>query len=411
MRSVHFQAGFFVAILMYIKYNGAMKKFLTIPAAFLILGCTLSAGCAKNYSFYTNIPDGGYEITDSHFTLGGTAGGYSATEPEIEEIDTTGYTSKSKSYYSMLSPAELVVSADFSADGAESRFNEFTAVVGATLDNIDKCLSHAVENSDITKFNNAQAGEEIEIRRITYEVLSEAYAVYKLTEGYYNPALYYNVRAYYFGDKQVYPKRVSQLPSDEEVAVYTDLASHFGDIVLRTDGDKYFIKKPDYTVSYANTVYSMKLDLGGIGKGYAVDRVEGLFDEYGYKFGYFNFGASSMLVKSNVQSGDYNLYFASPRATSTESYGYVKIKTRNQKISTSGDNEKYYTINGVRYCHVIDPTTGKPVNKGIMSVTIIGGSAGSADALTTAVMAMGRDKALQFIESKLTDRKVVFSCE
>ena len=58
----------------------------------------------------------------------------------------------------MLSPAELVVSADFSADGAESRFNEFTAVVGATLDNIDKCLSHAVENSDITKFNNAQAG-------------------------------------------------------------------------------------------------------------------------------------------------------------------------------------------------------------------------------------------------------------
>ena len=128
-----------------------------------------------------------------------------------------------------------------------------------------------MENSDITKFNNAQAGEEIEIRRITYEVLSEAYAVYKLTEGYYNPALYYNVRAYYFGDKQVYPKRVSQLPSDEEVAVYTDLASHFGDIALRTDGDKYFIKKPDYTVSYANTVYSMKLDLGGIGKGYAVD--------------------------------------------------------------------------------------------------------------------------------------------
>ena len=65
----------------------------------------------------------------------------------------------------------------------------------------------------------------------------------------------------------------------------------------------------------------------------------------------------------------------------------------------------------MRYCHVIDPTTGKPVNKGIMSVTIIGGSAGSADALTTAVMAMGREKALQFIESKLTDRKVVFLCE
>ena len=72
---------------------------------------------------------------------------------------------------------------------------------------------------------------------------------------------------------------------------------------------------------------------------------------------------------------------------------------------------QYYIIDGVRYCHVIDPTTGKPVNNGIMSATVIGGTAAAGDALTTALMAMGKDKALNFIESKLQDVKVAFTYE
>ena len=65
----------------------------------------------------------------------------------------------------------------------------------------------------------------------------------------------------------------------------------------------------------------------------------------------------------------------------------------------------------MRYCHIIDPTTGKPVQSGIMSVTIIGGGAAEDDALTTAIMCMGKDKAIKFIEEKLTDRRVVFTVE
>ena len=153
----------------------------------------------------------------------------------------------------------------------------------------------------------------------------------------------------------------------------------------------------------------MKLDLGGIGKGYAVDKIDGLFDEYGYEFGYFNFGSSSILFKSNVKAGSWNLGLSGPRSINRDAY--LQTKVRGEKLSTSGDDEQYYKIGKTRYCHVIDPATGKPVQTGIMSVTVIGGGAAQADALTTAIMCMGKDRAIEFIEGKLTDRKVTFTCE
>ena len=115
-----------------------------------------------------------------------------------------------------------------------------------------------------------------------------------------------------------------------------------------------------------------------------------------------------MLVKKYPDGENFNIEFVNPRSNKRD--GYVKVKTFDEKLSTSGDNEQRYFIDGVRYCHIIDPTTGKPVQTGIMSVTIIGGSAAEDDALTTAIMAMGKEKAISFIEEHLTDRKVVFTC-
>lgn len=116
-----------------------------------------------------------------------------------------------------------------------------------------------------------------------------------------------------------------------------------------------------------------------------------------------------MLVKGYTDGGSYNVGFAGPRSPMREPYLYTKIQ--GEKLSTSGDNEQVYSIGGKRYCHIIDPTTGKPVQTGIMSVTVIGGSAAEDDALTTAIMAMGKERAVQFIEEKLADRKVAFCCE
>ena len=309
----------------------------------------------------------------------------------------------------MLADAQLVVAANFNADGAEEKYNAFAKSVGNTLNSIDKALSSTVQNSDIYKFNTAEAGSVLEISEITYQVLSIAKSVYKLTEGYYNPALYYNIQAYGFGGATARPENNSQLPSDERIAKYNELASHFNDIEVTSGDGKYYAKKPSFTVEEDGQTLTVRLDLGGIGKGYAVDRIDELFDEYGYSYGYFSFGSSSMLIKNHVTDGAYSLFLTNPRSPSRDTY--FKVPVRCEKLSTSGDNEQFYNIDGKRYCHVIDPTTGKPVSTGITSATVIGGGAAEADALTTAIMAMGKERAVKFVGQKLTDRKVIFTCE
>ena len=381
-------------------------KFLLLPAVCLCL--LFSVGCGKKeYDYYTNMAESDYKIIDKSYKSGGFIEGFTPVERDKEETDTSAYTSKGNNFFAMTAAAQLVIYSDFSTEDSVTNFNNLSKAVMAKLYEIEKAISSTNDYSDVSAFNKAQAGEELEVSRITYEVLSEAKSVYEFTEKYYNPALYYNVQAYGFGGADIFPET---LPDDGTIAKYTDLATHFGDIGFRVSEDgKYFVKKPEYTVEVEGETLSLKLDLGGIGKGYAVDCVDALIDEYGYKFGYFSFGTSSMLVKNNVGDGNFSLGLSSPRSPSREPY--LSTSIRNEKLSTSGDNEQYYKIDGVRYCHIIDPTTGKPVQNGIMSVTVIGGGAAEDDALTTAIMCMGKDKAIQFIEEKLTDRRVVFTVE
>lgn len=383
-------------------------KLLVVPlSCVLLFGAT---GCKKSYyRYYTNIPQDKCETVGEDFQCGAVIGGLNAFDRQFEEEDTSSYTSRERLYSAMGADAQMVVSADFAADGAEDRYAEFTKSVYSLLDNIGKALSPTVSGSDVNRFNAAAAGETVEISQVTYEVLTTAFEIFILTDGCYNPALYYNVEAYGFEYTSFYPQSADDLPDDEVVAKYTALAKSFPQIKLSENDGVYTVTKPAATVDINGETFSMKLDLGGIGKGYAVDCVEELFDVYGYKYGYFNYGASSMLIKSNVREGDYRLELINPRSPRRDSY--VRLSARNEKLSTSGDNERYYLIDGVRYCHIIDPSTGKPVQTGIMSATVIGGSAAQADALTTAIMCMGKEKAIQFIEEKLTDRKVIFTVE
>lgn len=387
------------------------KKLLTAALPVVLLSSLFSAGCgsvkAENYTLYTNMPEGRYSVLDENFKAGEQIGGFAGEEAPLPFTPPENYTSKAMYYYYMFADAQLIVADDFSADGAEDKFKNFTVAVNSALKDVNSALSSSDKSSDIYKFNAYEKGVEFEISKITYEVLNEALAVHELTDGYYNPALYYNIQAYGFNDTYDFPETQAELPDDKMLAVYTDIASHFKDITLREEGGKYFVKKPDYCVVVDDKVLSLKLDLGGIGKGYAVDKIDGLFEEYGYEYGLFNFGSSSMLIKSNVQAGDYTVSLVNPRSFKRDCY--INIPARNITLSTSGDNENYFELDGKRYCHIIDPTTGKPVQNGIMSATVLGGGAAENDALTTAIMCMGKDKAIKFIEEKLTDKRVVFT--
>ena len=199
-----------------------LKK--ALPALAVILAAVCASGCntAKSYGFYTNMPDG-YEISDKNFTVGELIKGYIAPDKSGEAPDCTGYTTKGRTYFYMMTDATVAVSADFEKEGEGDKFTAFLDEFKTTLSDIDQALSTSVTNSDISRFNAAAAGEKIEISQIAYDVLSEAKAVYDFTDHYYNPALYYNIFAYGFGNAHAYPSKASELPKDEVIAKYTDL--------------------------------------------------------------------------------------------------------------------------------------------------------------------------------------------
>lgn len=325
------------------------------------------------------------------------------------------YSSKNYSFYSMNTQADLIISDKFTSE-LSKKFDDLCSAINAELYKIDNSISVNVGNSSISKFNGAQAGEAVVIDQTAYTVLSEAKRIYELTDGYYNPAVYYNVQAYGFNESSSPDKPNEQrIPSDELIEKYQQLSSHFGETeIYQGEDNRFYAKKPAATVEIDGETYSMKIDLGGIGKGYAVDVVNAVIDEYGFKYGYFSFGTSSIVCKEHYINGDYKLGFYNPRSTLfSENYATTAIK--NASLSTSGDYEQFFLYDsdgdGVKewYCHVFDPTTGKPVQTGIMTATVIGGAAAEGDALTTAIMAMGKERAVQFINDMLSDRKVTFT--
>lgn len=317
---------------------------------------------------------------------------------------------KGHEFYSMNNVATLVIYDDFSLRENTEKFNGFVTEAGRLLNAIENSISATKKQSCIYKFNQAEAGDRVELNLHAYNVLSAAKSVYALTDGYYNPAVYYNVQAYGFNGKADSPTNETDLPSEQEIQAYMDLYAHFPELEIYAEGDSYYAVKPEYTVEYGGQTLSLKLDLGGIGKGYAADCINELMDEYGYGEGYFNFGYSSIAFKKYRGGESYGLSFINPRNIEAT---YASVKVSDVCVSTSGDHENYFTLgegaDETRYCHVFDTKTGKPVQTGIMSATVIGGTAAENDALTTAIMAMGCENAVKFIETFLPDRRVVFT--
>jgi thiamine biosynthesis lipoprotein ApbE len=306
----------------------------------------------------------------------------------------------------------------------ESKTSSVCTQIGEVIDQMEAAISTSVTTSCVYAFNEAEAGQSVEIDKLTYTVFTEALRLYNLTDGYYNPGVYYCSDLYAFTpehkmwteydhpyDRQ--PQKNDDgtsylpLPDEKYVQAFKELSQHFGEITLKEENGKYYAVKPqDAYVVVDDVTYNLKIDFGGIGKGYVTDVVGDIFDKEEIKYARFSFGTSSAVLREYTQdTPTWTLRLTNPRASFTY---FLSYSVSNANISTSGDYEQYYYVDGKRYCHIIDPTTGRPIDTGIIEASIVGGTAIEDDALTTALMAMGLDKAIEFINNNLSDRKVTF---
>lgn len=150
---------------------------------------------------------------------------------------------------------------------------------------------------------------------------------------------------------------------------------------------------------------SVRIDLGGVGKGYALGLVVEYLEEKGVKYGTVSFGGNIGIVGTKPDETEWKIGIKNPRNTDNI-IGTLALP--GGYTAVSGDYERYFISDGVRYHHIIDPATGHPVNNGVQCVAIICDDAALADALSTACFVLGYDKTIELYNKNIYDFEAVF---
>lgn len=227
---------------------------------------------------------------------------------------------------------------------------------------------------------NAGAGRWRKAPRLV-PVVEASLALARQTKGAFDPTIWPVTKLWDFGGRQRVPapaelRRALALVGWRRVK----LRPSTGEILLPVRG--------------------MGLDLGGVAKGYAVQRAVDFLGKAGVRGALVTAGSTTAVFGGNPGGKPWKIGIEDPRAP-RKMIGVISV--RDGTVSTSGDYQNYFIHGGVRYHHILDPATGLPVRHTI-SATIVGNSdATSSDILSTAVFVMGFDAAARLIDSRPGD--------
>jgi thiamine biosynthesis lipoprotein len=163
--------------------------------------------------------------------------------------------------------------------------------------------------------------------------------------------------------------------------------------VALVGGQRVVIDDDDGTVFLPER--GMVIGLGGIAKGHALDRSAVALRKAGVERFLISAGGQLMLGASRGERG-WRVGIRDPRGAPDDAFASLELTETS--VSSSGDYERFFVLDGVRYHHILDPRTGRPA-RGLRGVTVVARDATLADALSTALMVLGRERAVSLVES------------
>ena len=248
----------------------------------------------------------------------------------------------------------------------------------AEMARIEGLMSEWKPGSELSKLNDAAGGPAKPLSPELFEVLEIATRIHGETEGTFDVTFHGVGHLWSF-------KPGSRPPSREAIATALPLVDGSA---LQLDATTHAARLPKA---------GMKIGLGAIAKGYAVDRASGLLRERGFANHVVEAGGDTYAAGSKGYQ-PWRVGVKDPQ--STGSLGVLSIRER--AVVTSGDYMRFFEHEGRRYAHIIDPTTGWPIeaSNSPKSVTLLAVNATLADAYCTAVAVMGPDRGMAFVESR-----------
>jgi thiamine biosynthesis lipoprotein len=262
----------------------------------------------------------------------------------------------------------------------EAVFQEF--------DRLDRLMSVWKEGSDVLRVNAAAGDRPVHVSAEVIDALKIAREVSEVTSGTFDISFGALADVWKFDQDQD-----GSIPTADQIRRRLPLVN-YRDVMLDEQAGTVFLRRS-----------GMRIHLGGIGKGYAVDRAVRILRDRGFKDFLIQAGGD---LYAGGRRGDrpWKLGIADPR--NAEGAPFATVELSDSTFSTSGDYERFFVKDGVRYHHILDLRTGQPARL-CRSVTLVTDRAVIADALAKGVFILGPEEGMALIERTTGVQGVIVS--
>jgi FAD:protein FMN transferase len=265
------------------------------------------------------------------------------------------------------------VSVELWADD-EARGRELVDEVIREYRRVDDAMSTYKPDSEISRVNASAAESPMVISDELFSLVERSLELSVASDGAFD--ISYDSVGY------LYDFRARQRPTDEQIKQRLQ-AVNYRHIVL--DGERHTI--------FFKTA-GVRINLGGIAKGWVVERAAAMLRARGVEHALLNAGGDTRVL-GDRRGQPWIVGIRHPRVADEV---VTRLPLVDEAISTSGDYERYFEENGRRYHHILNPATGRPT-EGVLTVTVIGPDGTLTDGLDTAIFVLGVEKGLELIEA------------
>jgi len=255
--------------------------------------------------------------------------------------------------------------------------NELVDAVMEDMRRIDLAMSTYRKDSEVSKVNDRAAREEVVVTPELFDLLTKALEFSRMTEGAFDIT--------YASVGYLYDFRHNVRPTDKQIH----------DALPGINYRHVILDPKKRTVHF--TQPGVRIDLGGIGKGHAVDSAIALLQSRGVSHALVTAGGDSRIIGDRFGQP----WIIGIRHPDRKDEVIARMPLEDAAMSTSGDYERYFDEKGVRYHHIIDPKTGDSARK-VRSATVIGPNATTTDGLSKTAFVLGAEKAIE-IYNRLED--------
>jgi thiamine biosynthesis lipoprotein len=249
--------------------------------------------------------------------------------------------------------------------------------IQARLDEINGLMSTYLPDSELSRFNRAEVGVPFELSEEMRQVLEMAYQINLMSSGKFDVTVGPLVNLWGFGPDPGY----QVVPPVSEIE---NALARVGMNNLSLKGNRLTKLKDTY------------VDLSAIAKGFGVDEIAALLDQRKLKDYLVEIGGELRARGLNDRGQLWRIAVEKPDVNQRTPFKAVNV--RDQAMATSGDYRNYFEIDGQRYSHTLDPTTGYPIDHSVASVTVMAARTAMADGLATAIHVMGAQAGLAMAE-------------